>query len=635
MLPRSAASITARAAALSRRFASAAPLAVPHPLAPIACEDGTTVLPWVAPTRAAQLARLQAEEFDLVVVGGGCVGAGVAWEASTRGLKVALVEQDDYASGTSGRSTKLIHGGIRYLEAAFKKLDKSHYDLVVEALEEVRGARALFFSPFAAAPRPAHNKPPRIPPTHTQRAHLLNAAPYMASPLATLIPIYTWWEIPYIWLGTKVYDLLAGSSRFVPASSYISPDEALHQFPMLLREGLKGGIVYYDGRHNDTRMNLMIALTAAQCGAAMANYVRVEGVLKDGAGRAKGVAVRDGETGRAFSIRARAVVNATGCFGDALRRLDDPSAPPIIQGAAGVHIILPDHFSPDNMGLIVPKTKDGRVLFLLPWEGSTICGTTDAPCDISMAPRALEEDIAFILEESNRYLSRPAKRSDVRAAWSGIRPLIKDPKAPSSAQMARTHVVEVAGSGMVSILGGKWTTYRRMAQDAVDAVAAAVPALPRPTPSVTQRMQLLGADRAGVVYNKKYHRIPVTLRESYGLDKEVAKHLAANYGTRALQVAELARGDPALGARLCARFPFIAAEVVFAVEHEYAVRAVDVLARRTRLAFLNAAEAAEAAPAVLRIMAPLLGWGAERVREEGQRVAEFLATMSATPGQQQ
>ena len=639
MLARSTASLAARAAALSRRFTSAAaPLATPHPLAPIPCEDGTTVLPWVAPTRAAQLARLQAEEFDLVVVGGGCVGAGVAWEASTRGLKVALVEQDDYASGTSGRSTKLIHGGIRYLEAAFKKLDKSHYDLVVEALEEVRArARALMphlhstraarFSQVTPAP-PTHTCAPRTP----QRAHLLNAAPYMASPLATLIPIYTWWEVPYVWLGTKVYDLLAGSSRFVPASSYISPDEALHQFPMLRREGLKGGIVYYDGRHNDTRMNLMIALTAAQCGAAMANYVTVEGVLKDGAGRAKGVAVRDGETGRAFSIRARAVVNATGCFGDALRRLDDPAAPPIIQGAAGVHIILPDHFSPDNMGLIVPKTKDGRVLFLLPWEGSTICGTTDAPCDISMAPRALEEDIAFILEESNRYLSRPAKRSDVRAAWSGIRPLIKDPKAPSSAQMARSHVVEVAGSGMVSILGGKWTTYRRMAQDAVDAVAAAVPALPRPSPSVTQRMQLLGADRAGVVYNKKYHRIPVTLRESYGLDKEVAKHLAANYGTRALQVAELARGDPALGARLCARFPYIAAEVVFAVEHEYAVRAVDVLARRTRLAFLNAAEAAEAAPAVLRIMAPLLGWGAERVREEGERVAEFLATMSANPG---
>jgi glycerol-3-phosphate dehydrogenase len=427
------------------------------------------VTPYAPPPRAAQLARLRSEELDVVVVGGGCVGAGVAWEARTRGLSVALVERDDFAAGTSGRSTKLIHGGIRYLEAAFKNLDVGAYRLVREALEE--------------------------------RAHLLNAAPYNAQPLAMLIPLYTWWEIPYMWAGAKVYDWLAGSARAVPHSYFVSAAEVHQQFPMLRTDGLKGGIVYYDGRHNDTRMNLMVALTAAQAGAVLANYTEVTAVLKDSAGRARGVAVRDVRTGDAFNVRAKAVVNATGCFGDALRALDDPRAEPLILGAAGVHVILPDHFSPDRMGLIVPKTRDGRVLFLLPWEGSTIAGTTDAPAPISMEPRATEDDVAFILAETNRYLSRPVKRADVKAAWSGIRPLIKDPAAPpgTTAAVSRSHVVTASASGMVSVLGGKWTTYRRMAQDAVDELAKVVRDLPAVGPSVTQKMQVLGADRAGVL----------------------------------------------------------------------------------------------------------------------------------------
>jgi glycerol-3-phosphate dehydrogenase len=588
-------------------------------LGEIKCDDGSTVLPWSAPPRSAHLQRLRSEEFDIVVVGGGCVGAGVAWEASTRGLRVALVEHDDYASGTSGRSTKLIHGGIRYLEAAFKKLDPGMYHLVQEALEE--------------------------------RAHLMSAAPYMARPQATLIPLHSWWEIPYVWAGAKVYDWLAGSKRFVPPSYFISASEALYQFPMLKTVGLKGAIIYYDGAHNDTRMNLTIALTAMQAGAAAANYCTVTAITKDPAtGRANGVLVRDRLDGASdgaqpFAIRARAVVNATGCFGDALRALDTPACQPLIQGASGTHIILPDHFSPDKMGLIVPKTRDGRVLFLLPWEGSTIAGTTDHPCAISMAPRPTEEDIAFILEELNLYLGRPVRRSDVRAAWSGIRPLIKDPKADPSltgtAALSRTHVVEVSPSGMVSIMGGKWTTYRRMAQDTVEAVAA-LPGVLRGAgggqqqlpPSVTSRMLLLGADREGVVCKRKYHRIPVTLRESYGLCKETSLHLSANYGTRALSVAEVLKRDPGLGARLSPRYPFLLAEVVFAVEQEYAHSIVDVLARRTRLAFLDASAARGAVEGVAALMAGSLQWDeAERARQVGAALA-FLDTMDGPASHQ-
>ena len=620
-----------RAGAAGAASAHAAPAHAARALTPVRCDDGTLVTPYAAPTRAEQMRRLEAEEFDLVVVGGGCVGeraggrgrarraraarapltfngaasspppplgVGVAWEAATRGLRVALVERDDFASGTSGRSTKLIHGGIRYLESAFKNLDVSMLALVKEALEE--------------------------------RAHLLNAAPYMAHALATLIPIYTWWEIPYMWAGTKVYDLVAGAHRFVPASYYISAEEARQQFPMLAADGLKGGIVYYDGAHNDSRMNLMIALTAAQAGAAVANYVSVTGVLKDARGAAAGVAVRDEQTGRAFNVRAKAVVNATGPFGDALRALDDPATPPLILGAAGVHVILPDHFSPDRMGLIVPKTSDGRVLFLLPWEGSTLAGTTDAPADITMSPRATEDDINFIINEASRFLKVPIKRADVKAAWSGIRPLVKDPAklaaGKGSSQLTRSHIVDTSKSGMVSVLGGKWTTYRRMAQDAVDAVAK-LPGLPPVGKSVTQHMQLLGADRAGVVVHRRYDRIAITLRETYGLPKDVAKHLMSNYGTRALQLAELAKAAPALAARVSTRHPFILAEVVFAVEHEYARAAVDVLARRMRLAFLNAADAADAAPLVIATMAPLLGWSDAEQKAQAAAVDAYLLGM--------
>jgi glycerol-3-phosphate dehydrogenase len=400
---------------------------------------------------------------------------------------------------------------------------------------------------------------------------------------------------------------------------------------MLKSDGLTGAVVYYDGQHNDTRMNLLIALTACQAGATLANYTEVRGITHDAStGKANGAVVVDRMTGRQLQVRARGVVNATGCFGDAIRKMDSPSAEPLIQGAAGVHIVLPDHFSPDNMGLIVPKTKDGRVLFFLPWENMTILGTTDSPSDITMTPAATEDDVRFILEESNRYLNREVKPSDVKAAWSGIRPLIKDPAKLASgkgtAQLSRKHVVEVSPTGMVSILGGKWTTYRRMAQDAVDKFAF-VQGI-KVAPSTTLTGQLLGADREGVVFNQKYDRIPVTLRESFGFDKDVARHLARNYGTRALQVAMLAQQQPELGQRLAPGFPFLAAEVAFAVEQEFAQTAVDVLARRTRLAYTSYQTAFDVLPRVVELMGQRLQWDAARRQREVQEAAAFLRTMA-------
>ena len=292
---------------------------------PIECVDGTQVLPWSCPSREQQIERLRNESFDVLVIGGGCAGAGAALDAATRGLKVAMVEAEDFASGTSSRSTKLIHGGVRYLEQAFWKLDRELFHLVMEALEE--------------------------------RSHMLFAAPYMNKPLPIMIPMYSWWEIPYMWMGVKVYDLIAGDRDNVPNSHFVNRKEALYQFPMLRQEGLKGAIVYYDGQMNDSRMNLMIALTAAQYNAAVANYVKVVGLTKDGKGKINGAKVQDNVTKREWTIKAKVVINATGPFSDGIRHMVDPDAINLVIPAAGVHCILPDHFCPDRMGLIVPKTK--------------------------------------------------------------------------------------------------------------------------------------------------------------------------------------------------------------------------------------------------------------------------------------
>ncbi|CAN0038018.1 unnamed protein product [Discosporangium mesarthrocarpum] len=295
---------------------------------------------------------------------------------------------------------------------------------------------------------------------------MLQAAPYMNKPLPIMIPIYKWWEVPYMWLGVKVYDMVAGSRLVVPPSHYMSKSEALFNFPKLREEGLKGAIIYYDGQMNDTRMSLVVALTATQEGAVVANRVKVTGLIKDGEGKVKGAMVKDLMTGEEWETLAKSVVNATGCFCDAVRKMDSPAVEEIVQPAAGVHVMLPDHFSPARMGLIVPKTTDGRVLFFLPWEGATIVGTTDSASKLTMTPRPTDEEVNFIIKESNRYLSDNVHRSDVIAAWSGIRPLVRDPKlmAKGTKALSRNHVVEVSKDGLVTVTGGKWTTYRRMAQ---------------------------------------------------------------------------------------------------------------------------------------------------------------------------
>lgn len=442
-----------------------------------------------------------------------------------------------------------------------------------------------------------------------------------------------------------MYDFIAGSRRSVPESHFISRAEALYQFPTLNADGLKGAIVLYDGQQNDTRMNLYIALTAAQNGATIINHTQVlnlttKGKLGDDDYKVTGAKVKDTFTGETWEIRAKQVINATGPFADTVRKMADPEAHEIIVPAKGSHLIMPDHFSPDHMGCVW-FTQDGRVLYLLPWEGSTIAGTTDIKESLSKDPICSLNEVDFILDECNRTLSRPMNHSHVRAAWAGLRPLVRAPGSDpnETKKLARDHVVDIVRGGLISICGGKWTTYRKMAEDAVDRAVATNDKLAHAGECATHTLKLVGADRGGLVCNQNFDKVVITLREQYDMDKHVAKHLMQNYGTRALLVAkvaeDMAKADQKTAKdqafrfkRLTPKYPMLEAEVVFACRQEYACTAVDVIARRTRLAFLDSEAAKTALPRVLDMMQSELKWSNKRKEQERKDAIEFLKSMS-------
>ncbi|XP_073707687.1 glycerol-3-phosphate dehydrogenase, mitochondrial isoform X1 [Garra rufa] len=545
------------------------------------------------PTREEQLSTLRnTEEFDVLVVGGGATGSGCALEAATRNLKTALVERSDFSSGTSSRSTKLIHGGVRYLQKAIMKLDYEQYMMVKEALHE--------------------------------RANLLNIAPHLSAPLPIMLPVYKWWQLPYYWAGIKMYDLVAGS-QCLKSSYVLSKSKALELFPMLKKDKLVGAIVYYDGQHNDSRMNLAIALTAARHGAAISNYTEVVNLLKKpdpktGQEKVCGAHCRDLITGQEFDIRAKCVINATGPFTDSLRKMDNRKTANICQPSAGVHIVIPGYYSPDNMGLLDPATSDGRVIFFLPWEKMTIAGTTDTPTEVTAHPIPVEDDINFILNEVRNYLSPDVevRRGDVLAAWSGIRPLVTDPNSKDTQSICRNHIVNISDSGLITIAGGKWTTYRSMAEETLDATIKAHNLSAGPSRTVGLMLDG-GKDWTPTMY--------IRLVQDYGLENEVAQHLAATYGGRAFEVAKMAKVTgkrwPIVGKRLVSEFPYIESEVQYAIK-EYACTAIDVIARRTRLGFLNVQAADEALPRIVEIMGKELQWTEQKKNEELEAAKNFL-----------
>jgi glycerol-3-phosphate dehydrogenase len=526
--------------------------------------------------RAANLERLQSGElFDLLVIGGGATGCGVALDAASRGLKVALAEKGDFASGTSGKSTKLIHGGVRYLERALLDLDRAQLDLVRDALHE--------------------------------RALLLGIAPHLCRRLPLITPLYRYRDFPYYLLGLKLYEFLAGSKGLGP-SRILSRDQVLARFPRLRREGLKGGVLYFDGQFNDARMNLALALTALRHGAAVANYLEVEELVRDG-GRVAGGRVRDRVSGRNWEIRSRCVVNACGPCCDELRSMDDPDCAPLLRPSSGIHLALAPGLTPSDTGLVIPRTRDGRVLFVLPWLGGCLVGTTDRPSSSCDHAEVSDSDIAYLRRHLAGFFDN-VDQQEVTASWGGVRPLVGDVTVSDTARLVRDHVVTASRSGLVTITGGKWTTYRKMAQDTVDFAVRSASLIPEGG-CRTDRIVLHGGENF-------QEDGAAALAVRYRLEPRTALHLHGNYGDRAADVAELCAGD--FREPLAPGHPYLKGEVLYAVRQEFAVAAPDFLARRIPLALLDSRAAKLAAAAVVEVMGRELSWDEECSRRQRMAV---------------
>jgi glycerol-3-phosphate dehydrogenase len=496
------------------------------------------------------------EPWDIVVIGGGATGAGIAVDAASRGYDVLLLEQHDFGKGTSSRSTKLAHGGVRYLE-------QGNIALVMEALKE--------------------------------RGLLRQNAPHLVSNLAFVVPNYDWWEAPFYGLGLKIYNVLAGKYGF-GSSEILTREETLARLPTIKTDGLRGGVVYYDGQFDDTRLLINLMATAVEQGATAVNYMPVVALTKGPDGFVDGVLAADHETGQQRTIAARVVVNATGAFSDSVRRLAEPDVTPLIAPSQGIHLVFHSSFLSAESAIMVPHTSDGRVMFAIPWHGHTLVGTTDTPISTpTLEPRPLQEEIEFILETASQYLLKAPTRDDVLSVFVGIRPLVKSGDSKLTAALSRDHTIHFDASGLLTATGGKWTTYRSMAEHAVDQAADFAGLAERPC--VTRTLNVHGfhsnAERFGTL---------------------------SVYGSDALGIQDLVRATPSLATPLHARLPYRGAEVVWAARHEMARTVEDVLARRTRALFLNARAAEAMAPEVARLMAGELGWDAARQAAE---VASF------------
>jgi glycerol-3-phosphate dehydrogenase len=500
-----------------------------------------------------QRLRAHAGPWDIIVVGGGATGAGVAIDGATRGYDVLLLEQSDFGKGTSSRSTKLVHGGVRYLE-------QGNVSLVMEALKE--------------------------------RGLLLQNAPHLVHNLGFVVPNYDWWEAPFYGIGLKLYNLLAGKYGF-GASRILSKDETLDRLPTLNTEGLRGGVIYFDGQFDDSRLLINLVATAYEQGAVLLNYAQAAEVTRDGEGFVDGVVVRDMETGEEFHAQGKVVVNATGPFCDDLRRKADPAVQPMIAPSQGIHLVFDGSFLSGDSAIMVPHTSDGRVMFAIPWHGHTLVGTTDTPIPAAtLEPVALEQEIEFILGTASLYLSKKPVRGDVLSVFAGIRPLVRSGDSGNTAVLSRDHTIRIENSGMVTICGGKWTTYRRMAEDCVNQ-AATLARLPE-NPCVTSHLNIHG-----------FH----PCSDKFG-------HLSV-YGSDAGGVQALGLAEP-----LHPALPYTGAEVVWAARHEMARTLEDVLARRTRALFLNARAAIEMAPAAAHLCARELERSSEWETDQIQSFTE-------------
>jgi glycerol-3-phosphate dehydrogenase len=506
-------------------------------------------------------------KWDIIIIGGGATGLGSAIDAAARGYRTVLVEAGDFARGTSSRSTKLVHGGVRYLQ-------QGNISLVLEALRE--------------------------------RGRLRDNAPHLVHDLPFIVPSYDWWEAPFYGVGLRIYDMLAGKLGFGPSRN-LSVEATLERLPTLETEGLRGGVIYHDGQFDDARLAVDMAQTAAALGATVVNYMRVTAITKTN-DFVTGIVARDEESGDEHALEGKVVINATGPFSDGVRRLDDANATPMIRASQGVHIVLDRTFHPGDSAIMVPHTDDGRVLFAIPWHGRVVVGTTDTPIDdVSYEPQPLDDEIDFLVTHAARYLTKDPTEDDILSAFAGIRPLVSLSSDGETSAISRDHTIHVSRSGLLTIAGGKWTTYRQMAEDTIDH-AATLGALDE-KPSITKTLRLHG-----------YHQSASDFGE------------LAHYGSDAPLVRDLLRSEARFEERLHPESAVKAGEVVWAARHEMARTVEDFLSRRTRSLVLGAETAMAMAPRVAELMAEELGrdesWVEHETRDFLELAREYLCRRS-------
>ncbi|WP_373330729.1 glycerol-3-phosphate dehydrogenase/oxidase [Salmonirosea aquatica] len=524
--------------------------------------------------RADNLSRLQSENFDICIIGGGASGAGCALDAALRGYRVALIDKKDFASETSSRSTKLIHGGVRYLEQAFTKLDFAQLKQVRHGLEE--------------------------------RHIVIKNAPHLARPLALLTPVFSWIEGVYYSIGLKMYDWFANDDT-LPKGRWLSKKEVLSRMPTLDKDKLHSAVLYYDGQHDDARYCLALVQSAHEQGVAVANYVEVLGFLKDPVGKLSACSVEDAFTHQTFSIKAKVFVNCTGTFADRIRLLANPTLPNRMRPSKGVHVVLPYETLNSTDAMLIPKTSDGRVVFAIPFEGQLVVGTTDTEYrNVENEPVLEQSEVNFLLDTLRPYLKKDPESGDIKAGFGGLRPLLAADPTKSTKGLTRDHEVEHdSKSNLVSLLGGKWTTYRLMAKDAVDKVEEL---LEQNNPCLTADHLLAGGE------NFNYDAWK-TIQQEYDLGEDTCKHLILKYGSRAERVVGLIKTDATLADRLLPNLPYLKAEVVFAARYEMAATPRDFLARRIRMEITDWDATLACLPTVCDLMAGELGWDAPTERQ--------------------
>jgi glycerol-3-phosphate dehydrogenase len=513
------------------------------------------------------------ESFDLCVIGGGASGAACALDARLRGLHVVLIEAGDFAGATSSAATKIIHGGVRYLEEAIKDVDPKEYHVVVRALHE--------------------------------RIRMLDNAPHLTRKLEFLVPSYRWLDVAYLDIGLKIYDWLAGSARISP-SKFVSREETLKLMPGLKQDELIGAVEYADGQFDDSRYNLALIETFDRNGGFALNYARVTSLTKDSSGRLCGAQVSDAISKQNFSVNAQVVVNATGPAADSIRRMAAPTIAQRMRLSKGAHVLLPMDVFPTEQAMLIPKTDDGRVLFAVPWRGRLLVGTTETEVQPGDELYVTREDVQFMLGQLNKYLAVPVTPNQIVAGFAGARPLVASDESESTKKLARDDVIEIEpASGLISIMGGKWTTHRAMAEDTINAVEKVLGKTPGECP--TRHHVLYGSEG----WSHDYWRELVAI---YGVAPDVAHHLSAKFGTAAAHILNLPKTDATLGRRVVSEHPMIRAEVAYAVREELAATIEDILARRLGVQFYSWRAAREAAPATGAILGAELGWAPEQTK---------------------